>query len=76
MDLGPKAIDRGFAQRRDAVDGARLVDDGARDGEVAFRRQEFGDRAAQSATQRRRVPPSTHRRPSWTRRRRRGDRTT
>ena len=76
MDLGPKAVDRGLVARRDAVDGARLVDDRARHREVAFRGQELGDRRRPVGAQRRPAPPSSHRRPSWRRRRRRGDRTT
>ena len=75
VDLRPEAVDRGLAPRRDAVDGARLLDDGARDGEVALRRQEARASAAQSAAGRP-APPSAHRHPSSTRRPRRDDRTT
>src|SRR5882757_8717362 len=46
VDLRPETVDRWFVARRHAIDGAGLGDDGARDGEVAFRRQEFGDSVA------------------------------
>ena len=76
VDFRAEAVDGGFASRRDAIDGAGLGDDGARDGEVAFRRQEFGDRRRTSRGAGRRAPPSVHRRPSSIHRRRRDDRRT